>query len=99
MAVVVRHQPADNVSGKLEVWCGASSGFSAVQHRVAVSCVLHRSIWCDICCSIHLKAAKGLQTHVQQQDLMERVAASKRRINGLVVDSEDDRIRKKLASV
>src|SRR5258708_6495764 len=99
MTVFIHFLAADKVFWQFEIWRCPRPGFAPIEHRVAVSCVLHRSIWCDICCSIHLKAAKGLQTHVQQQDLKERVAASKRRINSLVVDSEGDGIRKKLASV
>src|SRR6266481_1724747 len=88
MAIFIQDLAAESVFGKLEIRRCPRPILAPVQHRVAISGVLHRSIRRDIRRSIHLNATKSLQTEVEEQDLPERIVDSKGRVNGLVVHSD-----------
>src|SRR5258708_33591250 len=98
MAIFIQYLAAESVFGKLEIMRCPRPILAPVQHRVAVSGVLHRSIRSDIRRSIHLNATTRLQTEVEEQDVPERTVGSKGRANGLVVHSESNWIGKQVAS-
>src|SRR5258708_18127287 len=66
MAILIHDLAAENVFGKLEIRrCPRPILATPVEHRIAVSGVLHRSVGRDIRRSIHLNATKRLQTEVE----------------------------------